>query len=74
MFAAFEAALKQSSKDEKDWKQTEAGLYAEPPEVKRQRRAEAASSPELAERRGRMSVGDAEAMLSRFAASDAQFR
>ncbi|MGH6979059.1 MAG: hypothetical protein ACRED4_07190 [Brevundimonas sp.] len=74
MFAAFEAALKQASKDENEWKKTEAGLYAEPPEVKRKRRAEAAATPSLPERGGRMSVGDAEAMLARFATSDAQFR
>lgn len=73
MFAAFEAALKQASKDESDWKKTEAGIYAEPPEVKRQRRAEAAATPNLPQRGGRMSVGDAEAMLSRFALNEAQF-
>lgn len=72
MFAAFEAALKQAAKDESDWNKTSAALYAEPPEVKRERLRQA-DKPQLVPTRGRMSVGDAEAMLARFAASDDRY-
>ena len=71
MFAAFETALKQASKDEAEWRKTEAGLYAEPPELKRARLAGQVKAAEP--KRNRMSVGDAEAMLARFAASDAAY-
>lgn len=72
LFAAFEAALKQASKDDAEWRKTEAGLYAEPPELKRDRLNRRAD-PGLEPRRGRMSVGDAEAMLARFATSESQY-
>lgn len=72
MFAAFEAALKQAAKDESEWSRTEQGLYAEPPEVKKARLA-GGPSMGLEPTRGRMSVGEAEAMLARFAATDATY-
>lgn len=72
MFAAFEASLKQASKDEAEWTRTQQSLYAEPPEVKRDR-LRSRSKPDLVPGRGRMSVGEAEAMLARFAVADAQY-
>lgn len=72
MLAAFETQVRKGCKDEAEWRRRHGEMYAEPPEVRRERLA--------AERRGRraaqpqkMSVGDAEALLARFAASDAQF-
>ncbi|AKA61743.1 hypothetical protein AVT62_gp05 [Streptomyces phage TP1604] len=77
MLAAFEATLRQNSKDEAAWNRTLAALTAEPPEVRAERReavrAAAAAGVPLPESPGRMSVDDAEALLARFAASDAQY-
>lgn len=71
LLAAYEAALRQSSKDESAWRSTRAKLYAEPKGVREARIAEQRESQ--APSRMAMSVGDAEAMLARFAASDAAF-
>lgn len=77
MLAAFEAALKQSSKDEAAWKRTYQGLTAEPKEVRAERMAAAKAARDRGEAApqapGRMSVDEAEAMLARFAATDAMY-
>jgi len=73
MLAAFEASVRRGAKDESEAKRTMAALAAEPPDVRRERKA--------AERSGKvapgggvgMTVDDAEAMLARFAAADAAF-
>jgi hypothetical protein len=77
LLAAFEAAVKQSSKDEATWNRTYQVLTAEPKQVRDERlkavREAALTGAERPEAPSRMSVQDAEAMLARFAASDAQF-
>jgi len=73
MLSAFEATMRQNSKDEAAWRRTQAALSVEPPEVKRERRRAAAAGLVVPAAPARMSVEDAEAMLARFAASDAQF-
>lgn len=72
LLAAFEATLRQHSKDESAWKQTYAALTAEPKEVRDARR-QAAAAGQVVQPSSRMTVTDAEAMLARFAASDAQY-
>lgn len=73
LLAAFEAAVRQNSKDEAAWNRTYAALTAEPREVREERRKAAADgrTPSAA---GRMSVDAAEAMLARFAAADAMYQ
>lgn len=71
LLAAFEAALRRGSKDEQAWNRTRTEIYAEPDFVKRERRA--ATSRGEQPQRGRMSVSDAEAMLSRMALADSIF-
>lgn len=77
LLAAYEATLRQNSKDEAAWNRTLATLTAEPKEVREQRlaetRAAVAAGEPVPEAPGRMSVDDAEALLARFAASDAQY-
>ena len=77
LLAAFEATLRQHSKDEAAWNRTLAALTAEPKEVRDARLAEAkaaaAAGAPPPEAPGRMTLDDAEAMLARFAASDAQY-
>lgn len=73
MLAAFEATIRRSAKDESDVKRTMAALAAEPPEVRKQRRADALAGRAAPATAGRMSVEDAEAMMARFAAADAMF-
>lgn len=70
MLAAFEALLKQRAKDDAEWQRTYQSLTAEPPEERRKRREETSSGARPVPK---MSVGDAEAMLARFAASDAAY-
>jgi hypothetical protein len=77
LLAAYEATLRQNSKDEAAWNRTRQALTAEPKEVRNARREAAkqaavsgAPPPEPA---GQMTVDDAEALLARFAASDAQY-
>jgi hypothetical protein len=72
MLAAFEATLRKNAKDDAEWTRTLASFTAEPKEVREARRAAEANGVRT-EGRGRMSVGDAEAMLARFAASDATY-
>lgn len=77
LLAAYEATLRQHSKDEAAWNRTLATLTAEPKEVREERReaarAAAASGAPPPEAPNRLSVDDAEALLARFAASDAQY-
>lgn len=77
LLAAFEATLRQHSKDEAAWNRTLAALTVEPKEVRAQRlaavKAAVTSGAPPPEAPGRLSVGDAEALLARFAASDAQY-
>lgn len=77
LLAAFEATLRQHSKDEAAWNRTLAGLTAEPKEVREERLAEARSAAvagtQAPEAPNRMTLDDAEAMLARFAASEAQY-
>ncbi|ATN93745.1 hypothetical protein SEA_ABT2GRADUATEX2_5 [Streptomyces phage Abt2graduatex2] len=77
MLAAYEATLRQHSKDEAAWNRTLAGLTAVPKEVREEQRAmaraAAATGGPPPEPAGRMTVDDAEAMLARFAASEAQY-
>jgi hypothetical protein len=72
MLAAFEATMRQNAKDEAEWTRTYASFTAEPKEVREARRAAEAAGART-EGRGRMSVGDAEAMLARFTASEASY-
>lgn len=69
MLAAFEATIQRNAKDENAAQRIMAALTAEPPEVRKQRRTQGSAVPAA----GRMSVDDAEAMLARFAATDAAF-
>lgn len=64
--------MRQHSKDESAWNRTYQGLTSEPKEVRDERRRLAAAGVQVAPA-SRMSVTDAEAMLARFAASDAQY-
>jgi len=77
LLAAFESTLRQHSKDEAAWNRTLASLTAEPKEVREERlaatRAAVAAGAPPPEAPNRMTVDDAEAMLARFAASDAQY-
>lgn len=73
MLAAFEVTMRQSSKDEAAWRRTHAALVAEPKEVREERRRNERAGKAAPAAPGRMSVEDAEAMLARFAASDARF-
>lgn len=75
LLAAFEATLRKAAKDEADWRRTQAALEAEPREVREARRREVREAAAEGRRveSGRMSVDDAEAMLARFAASEAQY-
>ena len=77
LLAAYEATLRQHSKDEAAWNRTRQALTAEPKEVRDARReaakqaaATGAPAPEPA---GQLTVDDAEALLARFAASDSQY-
>lgn len=72
LLAAFEASLRQSAKDESAWQRMYAELAAEPREERAARRAAVTRAP-ASPGSGRMGVSDAEAMLARFAASDAQY-
>ena len=77
LLAAYEATLRQHAKDEAAWNRTLAALTAEPKEVREERRAAtraavAAGAPPP-EAPGRLTVDDAEAMLARFTASEAQY-
>ena len=77
LLAAYEATLRQHSKDEAAWNRTRQALTAEPKEVRDARRqaakvAAAAGAPPP-EPAGQLTVDDAEAMLARFAASDALY-
>uniref|UniRef100_A0AAU7GYJ3 Uncharacterized protein n=1 Tax=Streptomyces phage Geonosis TaxID=3158856 RepID=A0AAU7GYJ3_9CAUD len=77
LLAAYEATLRQHSKDEAAWNRTLAALTAEPKEVRAERlaetRAAVAAGTAPPEAPGRMTLDDAEAMLARFAASEAQY-
>ena len=71
MLAAYESALRQGAKDEGAWRRLQSQVYAEPAEVRKQRKRAGAET--ATPNPGRMSVGDAEALLARMAASDAMF-
>ena len=73
MLAAFEATVQRNAKDESAAARTMAALAAEPPEVRRERRAAQKAGVAAPAGAGRLSVDDAEAMLTRFAAADAAF-
>lgn len=73
MLAAFEAQLKRSAKDDAAWRRTESLLRAEPKEVREERRRSVAAGRPVLPAGGGMTVDDAEALLARFAASDAMF-
>lgn len=68
LLAAYEATLRRAAKDEQAWNRTRSEIYA-PPKGQRQSPQAAAQAPAA----GRLSVGDAEAMLSRMAAADAAY-
>jgi hypothetical protein len=72
MLAAFETSIRKSSKDDADWRRKRGELYAEPKEIREARRRAAASGTQE-QAPERMSVDDAEALLARFAASDALY-
>lgn len=73
MLAAFEATIRRNAKDEGEARRTMSALAAEPAEVRKERREAERSGVRPPGTGGRMTVGDAEAMLARFAASDAAF-
>lgn len=77
LLAAFEATLRQHSKDEAAWNRTLTSLTAEPKEVREERLAAARDAAVAGkpppEAPGRMTVDDAEALLARFTASEAQY-
>ena len=73
LLAAFEASIRQNSKDEASWNRLRNELYAEPKEVRAERRAAAAAGRQPAARTGGLSVADAEAMLAAMEAEDASF-
>lgn len=79
LLAAYEFTLKQGCKDEAAWRRIHGQIYAEPKEVREERRAATVAAAQsrraapAAATGGRMSVDDAEAMLARFAATDARF-
>lgn len=72
MLSAFETSIRRACKDETDWRRRHSEIHAEPVEVRRQRAA-AARAGRPVPQQGGMSVSDAEAMVARFAASDAMF-
>lgn len=77
MLAAFEASLRRGAKDDAEWQKLQGQLTAVPTEVREKQRQEArqaAASGRTAPARGIMSVDAAEALMARFAATDAQFR
>lgn len=71
MLAAFESTVRKGCKDEAEWKRRQAELYAEPKEVRDERQRAARAGRPLPDAPQRMSLDSAEAMLARFAASDA---
>lgn len=73
LLAAFETSWRQNSKDETAWKRTYAQLTAEPKAVRDQRRRDEAAGRKT-QRTGGMSMGDAEALMASFAASEAMYR
>lgn len=73
LLAAFEVHLRQNSKDDAAWRRTHAVLTAEPKEVRDERRRAATAGRKAPQQRQGMSVDDAESLLARFAASEAQF-
>lgn len=77
LLAAYEAMLRQNSKDESAWNRTRMALTAEPKEIRDARRdaakRAAATGAPPPEPVGQLTVDDAEALLARFAASDAQY-
>ena len=72
LLAAYEATLRQGSKDEAAWNRTRAKLYEEPKEVKQERLAASAAGARVAAKTA-MSVDSVEAMLAGMAARDAQY-
>lgn len=74
LLAAYEFTLKQGCKDEAAWNRLRGQIYAEPREVREQRRAAAQRGEQPPSgAAGGLSVDAAEAMLAQFAASDAQY-
>lgn len=79
MLSAYEVTLKQGCKDEAEWNRLRGQLYAEPKEVRDRRRADTVAAaknrqaPSRGAASGRMSAGDAEAMIARLAAADARY-
>lgn len=73
MLAAYEASIRRGAKDENDAKRTMSALAAEPPDVRRERKAAERAGTRSMGSGGGMTVDDAEAMLARFAAADAAF-
>lgn len=73
MLAAFEVTMRQGAKDEAEWRRQDGAMRAVPKEVRDQQRkaGRAAGRRPLS---GGMSVDDAEAMLARFAANEAQYQ
>ena len=72
LLAAFEASLRQNAKDEATWRRMDASLRAEPKQVRDQRRADARAGKKT-EGPGRMTMGDAEALMARFEATEKQY-
>lgn len=79
MLSAYEVTLRQGCKDEAAWRRIHGQIYAEPKEVRDERRRATVTAaqqrrtrPEQ-EQSGRPSADDVEAMLARMAAQDAQY-
>lgn len=73
MLAAFETHLRKNAKDDSDWRRMEAQLMAVPKEVRDRQRREAQAGRTSGPARGGMSMGDAQVLMARFAASEKQY-
>ena len=73
LLAAFEASIRQNSKDEASWNRLRSEIYAEPKEVRAERMAAAAAGRQQEARTGALTLEGAEAMLAAMVAEDASF-
>lgn len=72
MLAAYESALRQSAKDDAEWQRIRSRLYAEPPQVKRERLRSRQEGRSAAPRVG-LSLDTVQALLAGAAAADASY-
>lgn len=64
--------MRSAAKDDAAWRRTDASLRAEPKQVRDARRRDALAGREV-QRRGGIQLSDAEALMARFAASEAMY-